>query len=221
MIPRHMQIAFAILLLVVTGMGVYLIRLKARTEGHAAKANAEATLAPASGPESQVTLRIAYDRDGELVSRTVSAALPSEVTERDRAILRLLLAEYKKTDATHHLGPDADVNAVFLLKAPQASADIRSDASGAAGSGGVSRAAFAEVAQSAGPQRMLAVVDLSEALAKSQPSGIMLESLTLESLAQTLHANSPEIGEVRFLVNGVEQETLAGHADLRVAWPAE
>jgi hypothetical protein len=62
----------------------------------------------------------------------------------------------------------------------------------------------------------LAVVDLSDSLAKTHPSGIMLESLTIESIAQTLHANFPEINKVHFIVAGKPHETLAGHADLTV-----
>jgi hypothetical protein len=38
--------------------------------------------------------------------------------------------------------------------------------------------------------------------------------MTLASLIETLSANVPGITRVKFLVEGKERETLAGHADL-------
>ena len=60
-----------------------------------------------------------------------------------------------------------------------------------------------------------AVVNLNAALAAQHPSGVLAESLTVASLAQTLAANVPDVTQVKFLVDGRERETLAGHADLR------
>ena len=58
------------------------------------------------------------------------------------------------------------------------------------------------------------VVDTTAAFADGHPSGILLEELTLTSLIETLAANVPGVNKVKFLVNGQERETLAGHADL-------
>ena len=60
----------------------------------------------------------------------------------------------------------------------------------------------------------LAVVNLTESFAASHPAGLETESLTVLSICATLRANLPNITEVRFLVDGVERPTLAGHADL-------
>ncbi len=60
----------------------------------------------------------------------------------------------------------------------------------------------------------LAVVNLTSAFASSHPSGIETESLTVLSICATLHANLPHVTEVRFLVDGQQRATLAGHADL-------
>jgi hypothetical protein len=38
--------------------------------------------------------------------------------------------------------------------------------------------------------------------------------LTVLSICGTLHANLPRITQVRFLVDGQQRDTLAGHADL-------
>jgi hypothetical protein len=58
------------------------------------------------------------------------------------------------------------------------------------------------------------IVDTTAQFADGHPSGILLEELTLASLIETLTANVPGITKVKFLVDGKERETLAGHADL-------
>jgi len=60
----------------------------------------------------------------------------------------------------------------------------------------------------------LVVVDLNAAFAEGHRSGILAEELTVASMVQTLSANVPGIMRVKFLVDGKERETLAGHADL-------
>lgn len=58
------------------------------------------------------------------------------------------------------------------------------------------------------------IVDTTPQFAETHPSGILLEELTLTSLIETVTANVPGVAKVKFLVNGQERETLAGHADL-------
>jgi hypothetical protein len=58
------------------------------------------------------------------------------------------------------------------------------------------------------------IVDTTAQFADGHPSGILLEELTLASLIETLTANVPGVAKVKFLVDGKERETLAGHADL-------
>lgn len=58
------------------------------------------------------------------------------------------------------------------------------------------------------------IVDTTAQFADGHPSGVLLEELTLASLIETLTANVPGITRVKFLVDGKERETLAGHADL-------
>ena len=60
----------------------------------------------------------------------------------------------------------------------------------------------------------LAVVDLNASFADGHRSGVLVESLTVTSMVQTLAANLPAVTQVKFLVEGKERETLAGHADL-------
>jgi Sporulation and spore germination len=58
------------------------------------------------------------------------------------------------------------------------------------------------------------VVDTTSQFADGHPAGILLEEMTLTSLIETLTANVPGVTKVKFLVDGKERETLAGHADL-------
>ena len=60
----------------------------------------------------------------------------------------------------------------------------------------------------------LAVIDLNSTFAGGHRSGILVEELTVVSLVETLTSNIPGITRVKILVNGKEQDTLAGHADL-------
>jgi len=60
----------------------------------------------------------------------------------------------------------------------------------------------------------LAIIDLNAVFADNHRSGVLVEELTIVSLVQTLSANIPGITRVKFLVEGRERDTLAGHADL-------
>jgi len=60
----------------------------------------------------------------------------------------------------------------------------------------------------------LAVIDLNAAFSDGHRSGLLVEELTVVSLAETLSANLPGITRIKILVDGRERDTLAGHADL-------
>ena len=64
------------------------------------------------------------------------------------------------------------------------------------------------------PDAQLAVVNLTASFISTHPSGIEAETLTIQSICATLHANLPRVTQVRFLVDGQVHPTLAGHADL-------
>lgn len=59
------------------------------------------------------------------------------------------------------------------------------------------------------------VIDLNSKFADAHRSGIFVEELTMLSLVKTIAANFPEIRRVKFLVDGKERDTLAGHAGLK------
>jgi hypothetical protein len=60
----------------------------------------------------------------------------------------------------------------------------------------------------------LAVVNLTSNFVAGHPSGLATETLTVLSICGTIHANLPRVTEVRFLVDGQQRPSLAGHADL-------
>jgi hypothetical protein len=62
--------------------------------------------------------------------------------------------------------------------------------------------------------RDLAVVDISSDFANRHRSGVLVESLTIASMIETLSANVPQITKVKIMVDGKERDTLSGHADL-------
>lgn len=60
-----------------------------------------------------------------------------------------------------------------------------------------------------------AVIDLNAQLADQHRSGIQPEQLTIFAMVQTVSAAVPKVTRVRFLVDGHDRETLAGHIDLK------
>ena len=196
MIPRYQKIVFVILLLVSVVMGTILVRLRERAHDQLLKGEDLApTVAPAVAPAEQATLIVANDIDGTMVTEAQSLPLPRDAEARARARLEKLLEIYAAPGALHPVpGVPRAVLQVFLLRSP-----------------GSNPAKSTTASQ---PGEQLAVVDLAGAYADGHPSGILTEALTVESICGTLHANLPQITEVRFLVDGQPRATLAGHADL-------
>jgi spore germination protein GerM len=59
-----------------------------------------------------------------------------------------------------------------------------------------------------------AIADFSDALASETPSGILSEQEAVDSIAETLANNVPNLKRLKILIHGEEAETLAGHVDL-------
>ena len=196
MISRAQRILFFAMLIAAVTMAAVLIRLRERAQDRLrAVQQPAAVIAPAGAPLTPVTLLIPNDLDNTLAEVERRLPLPQDDSARARVLLETLLETFHEPHSTHPIaeapegsrGPDVDE--VFLM--PVATA------------GGAAK----------NPGRM-AVVNLSAAFAHSHPSGIEPETLTLLSVIGTLHANLPAITEVRFLIDGRQQDTLAGHADL-------
>ena len=60
-----------------------------------------------------------------------------------------------------------------------------------------------------------AYVDLSREASAAHPGGTTTEELTVYAIVDALTVNLPAVKAVQILVDGKEQDTLAGHVDLR------
>lgn len=228
MIPRYQTVLFTILLIASLVMGGILWQLRDRAHKRMlADQDPAPSTAPAVAPDEQATLFVANDASNALVQQSYALPLPAGDNARARAILGRLLDLYAAPKATHPVqGGAAAVSEVFFIPAP---AEQNSSSSATANGNDLLASAsnllHPDAAQTAPAQTQaqpvdnqtgpeIAIVNLSGNFASSHPSGLETETLTLLSICATLHANLPRVTEVRFLVDGAEKATLAGHADL-------
>jgi Sporulation and spore germination len=116
-VTRRILVMFALLAVIAVALGFYALHLK-RKVARDARAAAEQQLAmapPGNGPPEPVTLYVAADSDGTLRKTQITVPLPTERSERDRAVLRALLAQYLKSPSPHPVGPGSDVREVYLM----------------------------------------------------------------------------------------------------------
>jgi hypothetical protein len=191
-IPRHQTVFFIVLLAASVIMGVLLWNQLRRAHDRLLRGEDSApTQAPQVAPAEQATLMVANDADNTVQPRLLTLPLPQNPEARARAILGKLLDFYAAPDAAHRVpGGASSIEQVFLTPIAEASGSATAN----------------------GPQ--LAVVNFTGAFAAGHPSGLETESLTVLSICSTLNANLPRVTEVRFLVDGQQRATLAGHADL-------
>jgi hypothetical protein len=210
MIPRYQRILFYGLLAGIVLMAVFLFYERRRMHDRmTAHDDATPLAAPALTATEAYTLDLANDGDGSVTAVQQQIALPIEPSVRARALLERLVAEYALPKSKHPLAGGGAIQDVFLLNLPIGT-------SAAAPIGDADAAAPVD----AGSGGQLAVVNLRGSFANDHPSGVEVEMLTIESMLGTLHANFPEITQVKFLVDGETRETLAGHADLLRVYPA-
>lgn len=114
---RPVLIMFAVLAMVAVGLGFYALHLKRKVarDEQAAIDQQVAVTPQGNGPPETITLYVANDSDGTLGKTQVSVPMPVESSERARAVLRTLLAQYLKANSTHPIGKDSDVRQVFLM----------------------------------------------------------------------------------------------------------
>jgi spore germination protein GerM len=183
MIPRHLQITFIMLLIVLLAGGIYMYQLKRRDERNAARtAEQKPVTAPVTGPATRVKLAVAYDDDGVIATRDVEVPLPKDESGRAREVVRALLAQYTQKPSPHAVADGSDVRAVYMV------------ADG------------------------LCVLNMNAPFADGHRSGVLLEQMTVATVVETLGTNLPSVRKVKFLIEGKDRETLAGHADLNMVY---
>jgi hypothetical protein len=225
MIPRYQIYLFGLLLLASLAMGAVLWHLRDRAHQRLlAGQDSAPTSAPAVAPAEPAALLVANDSNGSILAQLHSLPLPADPGARARAVLGKLLDLYAAPDAAHPVPGGANsVLQVFLLPAPEIAgavpaagipkySDSRTFVIVPRDSISKNTGSPSQVAQQSSPQ--LAVVNLTGSFAANHPSGIETEMLTVLSICGTLRANLPRVTQVRFLVDGQQRATLAGHADL-------
>ena len=234
---RAQRIIFWCLIAGIVAMGSLLAFHRQHFRNSVAAMAEDAPLDAPTASTEPITLLLANDAEGTVTATNRQIALPQEVTARVRSLLDHLNAEYALPGSAHPLPPGAMVDDVFLLPLPivghaqnnSASPSNPTDNSSANRSATASAdnppsspvaSTDPTALQPQSPGGELAVVNLRSSFVSQHPSGVEVESLTLLSIIGTLHANVPQIEQVRFLVDGQPRETLAGHADLLRTYPS-
>jgi hypothetical protein len=127
MIPRHLVIATAVLLVAALGLSIYAWHVrKIVVSKPAATADTRPLAPPVAGPTEQVTLFVAYDEDGSLRATTAQIPMPSGRQQRAEELLRALLSIYLDKNSPHPLGAGSEVRSVFLVDPGAAVIDLNS-----------------------------------------------------------------------------------------------
>jgi hypothetical protein len=127
MIPRHLIIGVAVLLLAALGLSVYAWRMRKSVAAVPAASVDTRTLAPpVAGPTEQVVLFVAHDEDGTLRAESAQIPLPSGRQQRAEELLRALLSMYLDKSSPHVLGAGSEIRSVFLVDPGVAVIDVNS-----------------------------------------------------------------------------------------------
>ena len=200
MIPRYLRVLYFVLVSFIVAMALVLLFSHQRDHARILAMRDQSPIAaPTDIPNEQASIAMPNDADGSVTLDQISLALPAEPSLRARVLVARVLSDLALPASTHPIPSGPAVTDVFFLPLP-----LRNPA---ANSGQPDSDSDSHGIQ-------LAVVNLTKAFADAHPSGIESEDLTLRAILATLHANFPEIAQVRFLADGQTRDTLAGHADL-------
>jgi len=127
MIPRHLKLAMAALLLGVLLMGVYLWRMGHQTtESESHVADKSPVAPPVAGPTEQVTLYLADEESGALRAQAARIPLPGGRQQRAQELLRAVVSRYLQKDSRHPLATGAEVRDVYIVDPGLAVIDLNS-----------------------------------------------------------------------------------------------
>lgn len=156
-IPRHLMIAFAILIAAALGLSVYAWHMRKNAAAAPVAAVDTRPLAPpVAGPSEHVVLFIAHDEDGTLRAESSQIPLPSGRQQRAEELLRALLSIYLDKNSPHRLGAGSDVRSVYLVDPGVAVIDVNS--------------AFADTHRSGVLVEQLTVASLIQTVAVNTPN---------------------------------------------------
>lgn len=157
LIPRHLMIAFGILIAAALGLSLYAWYMRKNVAATPVAAVDTRPLAPpVAGPSEHVVLFIAHDEDGTLRAESSQIPLPSGRQQRAEELLRTLLSTYLDKNSPHRLGPGSDIRSVYLVDPGVAVIDINS--------------AFADTHRSGVLVEQLTVASLIQTVAVNTPN---------------------------------------------------
>ncbi len=190
MIPRHLLLGVAVLLVLVVSMGIYARHMRRRAgEVEPLATSALPVAPPASGPTETVTLYVADDNTGTLHARSSQIPLPGGRQQRGEELLRALLRIYQQPGAAHPLSPASDIRSIYLVDPGAAVIDLN--------------AAFADQHRSGILSEQLTVNSLVETLAVNVP-GIQRVNILVEGKRRDTLAGHADLSET-FDVRTIEQ----------------
>jgi len=156
MIPRHLLMSVAVMLVLVVSMGIYVRHMRRQAgELEAGAADTLPVTSPAAGPTETVTLYVANDAAGELRTEQAQIPLAGGRQQRSEELLRALLGIYRHSGAAHPLGPASEIRSIYLVDPGAAVIDVN--------------AAFADQHRSGIMVEQLTVDSLVETLAVNVP----------------------------------------------------
>lgn len=164
MIPRHLVIAFAVLLAAVLLLSMYAWHMrKSAVSAPAAAADTRPLAPPITGPTERVLLFVARDDDGTLRGESAQIALPTGRQQRAEELVRALLSIYLDKNSPHRLGSGAEVRSVYLVDPGAAVIDMN--------------AAFADTHRSGVLVEQLTVASLVQTIAVNTPNLLKVKIL--------------------------------------------
>jgi spore germination protein GerM len=116
MIPRHLQIAMAVLLAAALGLSIYAWHVrKTVASTPVAPVDTRPLAPPVTGPTEKVVLYVAQDEDGTLRAQQAQIAMPSGRQQRAEELARALISLYLEKNSPHVIGAGTEVRSVFLV----------------------------------------------------------------------------------------------------------
>ncbi len=194
MIPRHLIIGVAAMLIAVVVMGIYLRHMRGRVaEIQPSAADTRPVAPPVFGPTEEVTLYLAYDDPGTLRAQSARIPLPAGRQQRAQELLRALLGIYLDRSSPHPLAAGSEVRDVYLVDPGLAVIDTN--------------AAFADGHRSGVLVEELTVASLVQTLSANIPGitrvKILVEGKERDTLAG--HADLSDVYDVYFVNQMVGQ----------------
>ena len=125
MIPRHLVIGVAVLMLAALGLSVYAWKMR-KTVAATSPTNVDTRplAPPLAGPTEQVILFVAHDDNGTLRAESAQIPLPAGRQQRAEELLRALLSLYLEKSSPHTIAAGSEIRSVFLIDPGVAVVDL-------------------------------------------------------------------------------------------------